>query len=538
MRSAILSTLVILSFHGMATASPHLLTLQGALSGNGDQPVNIDIRLYHTPTNGTPVWTESHPGVDRSGGQFSIQIGSRTTGGIPPAALPSDAARTWIAITVDGGPELAPRLELTAAAYALNTRGIEVDTAGRVGIGTDAPQAALDIHGPANVGSYRFQQILADETCSEFGDPSDFYILLHRAYDGNSDLDEHRVCGTIIARRGDPSAWNRKAIVRIDSASAYQRNRCFVESVLEDWAPYVVTYQGDRYLALRPPVESCFNHGGITFTGNAIATTGELLLPVAANQVIDATPYAKWDPDENQNVLGRPEPTYIYSNLHLGHPLDITAPPGDDFATIRFHTANHNRVLQLSPGGNTYLHDPDTGEYRFFVANNGNVGIGTPVPAAKLDVAGEVRMWICRITGGSDLSENFDVQAGTVRPGDIVCIDPKRSGKLMKSHQAYDRRVAGVVSGAGGVNPGMRMGQDGTIADGKHPVALVGRVYVWADADANGPIAPGDRLTTSATPGHAMKVTDNARGIGAVIGKAMSPLSDGRGLVLLLVQPQ
>ena len=47
-------------------------------------------------------------------------------------------------------------------------------------------------------------------------------------------------------------------------------------------------------------------------------------------------------------------------------------------------------------------------------------------------------------------------------------------------------------------------------ADGKHPVALSGRVYCWADT-SNGPINPGDLLTTSSTAGHAMKVTDHKK---------------------------
>jgi hypothetical protein len=83
----------------------------------------------------------------------------------------------------------------------------------------------------------------------------------------------------------------------------------------------------------------------------------------------------------------------------------------------------------------------------------------------------------------------------------------------------------------------MLMGQVGTPADGKHPVALTGRVYVLADA-AKDAIAPGDLLTTSDTPGHAMKVAEPARAQGAIIGKAMSALKEGRGLVLVLVSLQ
>ncbi len=119
----------------------------------------------------------------------------------------------------------------------------------------------------------------------------------------------------------------------------------------------------------------------------------------------------------------------------------------------------------------------------------------------------------------------------------IVCIDPEIPGQLVGSTRAYDRTVAGVMSGAGGVKPGMLMGQPGTAADGKYPVALTGRVYCYADA-TDGAIHPGDLLTTSDTPGHAMKVTDYPKAQGAIIGKAMSSLGQGRGLVLVLVSLQ
>jgi hypothetical protein len=81
----------------------------------------------------------------------------------------------------------------------------------------------------------------------------------------------------------------------------------------------------------------------------------------------------------------------------------------------------------------------------------------------------------------------------------------------------------------------MVMGQEGSVADGLHPVALTGRVYVHVDS-TGGAIEPGDLLTTSDVPGHAMKVTDPTRSHGAIIGKAMSALAaDERGMVLVLV---
>ncbi len=146
---------------------------------------------------------------------------------------------------------------------------------------------------------------------------------------------------------------------------------------------------------------------------------------------------------------------------------------------------------------------------------------------------------VLELTGGSDLAEPFDISSSTseIQAGMLVCIDPHNPGKLVLSSTAYDRTVAGIISGAGQVNPGMIMGQAGSAADGQYPVALTGRVYCRADA-SNGAIRPGDLLTSSHVPGYAMKVTDHDLAQGAIIGKAMSSLEEGQGLVLVLVTLQ
>ncbi len=166
------------------------------------------------------------------------------------------------------------------------------------------------------------------------------------------------------------------------------------------------------------------------------------------------------------------------------------------------------------------------------------------VNKSGLEIDGNLLVYVkaLQITGGADFAENFDVSAenhaaSAIQPGMVVAIDPANPGKLNLSRRPYDRRVAGIISGAGGVKPGMTMGQEGTLADGKYPVALSGRVYVWVDA-TRGAIRPGDLLTTSATPGHAMKAGNPARAQGAIIGKAMTELKAGKGLVLVLVTLQ
>jgi hypothetical protein len=151
-------------------------------------------------------------------------------------------------------------------------------------------------------------------------------------------------------------------------------------------------------------------------------------------------------------------------------------------------------------------------------------------------VSGVITTQAITITGGSDLAEPFRTSGTNIPKGAVVVIDEKAPGQLKLADRPYDTRVAGVVSGANNIHPGISMHQGaGDLSD--QNVTLSGRVYVLADA-ANGAIEPGDLLTTSTTRGRAMKVIDHARAHGAIIGKAMSGLSQGQGLVLMLVTLQ
>ena len=157
-------------------------------------------------------------------------------------------------------------------------------------------------------------------------------------------------------------------------------------------------------------------------------------------------------------------------------------------------------------------------------------------PALTVNTDSTVSVKVLSITGGADVAEPFPMEEEVIEKGSVVVIDERHPGRLKRSTHSYDKRVAGIVSGANGINPGIALHQDGVI-EGSQNVALSGRVYVAADASAS-PIEPGDLLTTSDVPGHAMKAVDDSKAQGAVLGKAMSSLKGGRGLVLVLVSLQ
>jgi len=138
------------------------------------------------------------------------------------------------------------------------------------------------------------------------------------------------------------------------------------------------------------------------------------------------------------------------------------------------------------------------------------------------------------ILQNADTAEDFEVADEAAAPGMVMVLDD--AGRLHRSTGAYDRRVAGVISGAGAYRPGIILGRT---PDGGHklPLALNGRVYCNVDA-TYGPIAVGDLLTTSQTPGHAMKAQDPMQAFGAVIGKALQSLEAGTGMIPILVALQ
>ena len=164
----------------------------------------------------------------------------------------------------------------------------------------------------------------------------------------------------------------------------------------------------------------------------------------------------------------------------------------------------------------------DPAIYDFMIDESGNIGIGTISPPAKLEVAGRTKTNVLEITG-SDFAEPFEISNTDSLPlGSLVVIDPEHPGMLKQATEPYDKKVAGVISGAGGIYPGIIVTKENKL-NGSQYVALTGKVYALATA-ANGPIEPGDLLTTSPIPGHAMKAADQTRWPGTVIGKAMSSL--------------
>jgi hypothetical protein len=172
------------------------------------------------------------------------------------------------------------------------------------------------------------------------------------------------------------------------------------------------------------------------------------------------------------------------------------------------------------------------GDLNFFTHQS----LSTGIPPMKINNGtNNVEVNSDLVLTGADCAEDFDAASGEqIEPGTVVVIGSE--GAIAESREEYDKKVAGVVSGAGEYKPGMVLDRRKSV-EGRKSIALVGKVYCKADA-SRAPIEVGDLLTTSETPGHAMKATDPLKAFGSVIGKALRPLREGQGLIPILVALQ
>ena len=207
---------------------------------------------------------------------------------------------------------------------------------------------------------------------------------------------------------------------------------------------------------------------------------------------------------------------------------------------------NHDLVLRT--GGNSEKVRITAGGDTAFTGRLGVLG-QPPAPRTPgwgggihtFDLEAEGTVWSRNgyQSGARDIAENYEAETD-LEAGDVVCLDIRKKNRIVRSESPNDPLVLGVVSTAPGFL--LHVDPDGKHQDAKHfPVALCGRVPCNV-TDEGGPIERGDLLTSSSTPGHAMKAERTAIGgaggsyrPGTIIGKALAPLNSGNGVIEIFV---
>jgi hypothetical protein len=190
-------------------------------------------------------------------------------------------------------------------------------------------------------------------------------------------------------------------------------------------------------------------------------------------------------------------------------------------------------ISDSNEGVHAETKSPGTAAIAGYNLNQGPGIFGKGAPAGRfegdVEVTGDIRLT------NADCAEEFDVlHAAQLEPGTVMVFHS--DGILQESQSPYDKRVAGIVSGAGKCKPAIILDKAES-DENRKIIALLGKVYCKVDAQY-GSIEVGDLLTTSPTAGHAMKAADPQKAFGSVIGKAMCAVREGQTMIPVLVALQ
>ena len=441
-----------------------------------------------------------------------------------------DGNDRWLEIGVRAGElkdpnaytTLSPRQEITPTPYALQTRGLFVDSALNVGIGTTSPVATLDVTNAGGhtaisgkspwIGVYGIHNTTTGTFPGVWGDTDS---LLSQA-SGVRGRVTSTTPGLLSAGVWGMNASTGSNGIGVRGTHDGSGPGVYGSSPTGTGVYGIATGTLGVNYGVRGETDSSSGYAGY-FTGGRNYFEGNVGIGTTNPRTeleIKGTTGLRVTTGEHSNVFG--EFRHAYSGG-----LQINANAGGGWADISLQTDNTTRV---------------------FIESGGNVGIGTTTPSRKLTVRGNLLLEsestgaaVVELGEGLDYAEGFNVtDKNAVKPGTVLVIDPECPGKLTVSNKAYDSRVAGIAAGSKGLGSGVRLGVGQFDCD----VALAGRVYCNVDATETG-VEPGDLLTTSATPGYAMKAVEYMRAQGATLGKAMERLGKGqKGQILVLVTLQ
>ena len=535
-RFIFLSGLIILVFLASLCLAgiPKLINYQGMLTQpDGTTPVsdgnyNLTFKIYGSAGGTDSLWWEYHSNVQVTHGLFNVILGSVTT-----LNLPFNTSY-WLGIRVGSDAELSPRIQLTSVGYAYRAKiadsatvAVSAPTGGgwtddgtvvrletgsdKVMIGTGSPAEKLHVNGDIRLwsgGDIAF----GDDNTRIYETGGDLVLT------ANDDIFLWPDDDIYIAADGG-SNWihfdqgNQRLGIGTTNPTSRLEVNGDIEVQDDDWIGIGSSYERIIFDNTSHDIELMGADVGIGTTAPLTTTHvrgSSLSLPSGAIH------YDEFILEDADAILG----LYSGTSGPAGSAITFGEVVGgalvDKWSILR-ETTGGGKGLRIAYGTNKDQFLNPTMMY--------------------LNTSGRVVCSELQLTGGSDVAEPFEMkEPNKIEPGMVVVIDPDNPGKLKISTKAYDRCVAGIVSGAGGIKPGVRMMSDRSF-ENNHHVALTGRAYALCDASF-GSIEPGDLLTTSPTSGYAMKVTDYRRAQGAILGKAMTKLDKGQGLVSVLVTLQ
>ncbi len=511
-------TIILLVVTGALAEVPHQINYQGMLTDTSGNPINevitrMTFSLYADSVGGGSLWSEIHSGVPVTDGLFRVTLGADWP---VPASL-FDGSTLWLGVMVTpDGQDMTPRQPLVSVPYGFKSQNadhavtadtarwaedfqvplhVTGDTVGTAIIwGTNNTETGMGIKGENAAGNYGYLGSGSYGVYGEHVSSGNF------GYFGSSQYGAY----------GKHESYNKYGLLGATWAGAFGKdldtqNLGGLGHSLR--GAYGQNSNGNRgYLG----EEECGVYGQYGWSG--------------PNGYIGSTNYGAYGEYTNGN--------YGYSG-------------STSYGAYGYHNNGNSGALGTSSNGVYGLTGSTNGYGGYFLAYaTGASGIFAWGSASgyAAEFRGNVIIkhvstgaTVMELGEGLDYAEGFHVSDETgIAPGTVLIIDPDHSGKLTISDKSYDSKVAGIVAGGKGLGSGVRLGSD----EFDYDVALAGRVYCNVDATETG-VEAGDLLTTSTTPGYAMKASDYSRAPGAILGKAMEKLERGeKGQILVLVTLQ
>jgi hypothetical protein len=484
--------LAVVVFPFATQAQPSVVTYSGRLTdGQGwGQSAQLDLvfGLHGQAEGGSALWTSPSMKVNVEDGYFSVVLAD-------VAGVFAANAATWLSVSVGGG-ETASRQAVNSVPYCLEAQhlggrgadgyvwnqtgvaqagGLNVAGhglfGGNVGIGTANPAEKLHMVN----GDFRMDQDGREATL-------DFY--------GAGAAGQYGARLNVFRARNSVAA---PATVGTGDAGFVQYNYFW------DGSKYLNTgglyYAVDNGAVAADRVPSVFL---VATHPDSTAPSREVFRVNSAGNVGigSTTPEVKLHVNGGDILLGS-NSRYLQGTTTTGARIPMIGMDSSNYLQIGSGEGNNEGIRFQTGVGDA-----------MWIGKDGRVLV-----TKKLSINGNC----AQTSGACDLAETF-LALDHAQPGDVVSLDPARFKGLRLSAIPYDPAVAGVVS----TDPTLVMGQN-DVPEGI-PIALAGVVPVKVTLE-NGPIAVGDALTSSSTPGHAMRAT----AAGPVVGKAMEPFDASQG---------
>lgn len=524
-RSLLALFILILIVNVSLSEIPRVINYQGMLLGSDEQLVaegyyKITFSLYDEP--GNLQWSETHNDVFITGGMFQVLLGT-----VNPLGIPFDQAY-FLGIRVGNEPELHPRMLLTSAAYAIRAEDADKLSGFRV---SPIPQPEtilpLDHNGkfpasalPAAVGGNYLKKHESDASIAASADP---LLLISNTGTGNG-VDGRGKQGIGVSARSE----NNDGVVGWTGSS----NNSGVFGHSTNGKGVGVTGRSDQNDGVvgwsgASDKSGVFGHStnGAGVTGSSENNSG--VVARSNNSHGLSIPYAKVNgidvvkADKNGVKVYQSKESAIYVQT-AGH--DGVRVTNANWSGVYVENAGYDALRVLNAGRDGLRIFDGVGRDYFRAGSDAD-------PEFIFNKGGDAYAdsgWF----SGADFAELIEAEknAANYEPGDVLVISSDKNRAVTLSSEPYSTAIIGVYSTKPGF-VGTTHPMQGK-ANNEIPVAITGIVPCKVSAE-NGSIKRGDLLTTSSTPGYAMKATDPK--IGTVLGKALEALETGKGKIEALI---